>query len=389
MYSALRRILFALEAERAHDVGVGALAAASRSKTLCALLARLNRDRIADLPVEVMGMRFPNPVGLAAGLDKHARAGNALHALGFGFVELGTVTPLPQPGNSRPRLFRIENHNALINRMGFNSVGLAAFCRNIARAGDGDNPRIITGTGTGTGDNGNNARIITGVNIGKNAATAFDKSADDYIACLDAAHEFADYVALNISSPNTPNLRDLQHVDALDPLLSVLDRRRMQLADAHGRRVPLALKISPDLDAAALDTVANLARKRRIDAVAATNTTSSRAGVEAHALANESGGLSGAPLADVATATVARLFRNLQGEIPIIGVGGVDSAARALEKFQAGADLVQIYTGFIYRGPGLIRDIVDALRAQTGDQTLREFLAGLRARHEHAPAHNA
>lgn len=370
MYSELRRILFALEAERAHDVTLGALAAASRSKTLCALLARLNRERIADLPVEVMGMRFPNPVGLAAGLDKHARAGNALHALGFGFVELGTVTPLPQPGNSRPRLFRIENHNALINRMGFNSVGLAAFCRNIARAG-------------------NDARIITGVNIGKNAATAFDKSADDYIACLEATHEFADYVALNISSPNTPNLRALQHVDALDPLLATLNRRRMQLADAHGRRVPLALKISPDLDAAALDTVANLARKRRIDAVAATNTTSSRAGVERHALANESGGLSGAPLADVATATVARLFRNLQGEIPIIGVGGVDSAARALEKFQAGADLVQIYTGFIYRGPGLIRDIVDALRAQAGDQTLREFLADLRTRHEHAPAHNA
>ncbi|MDD9810709.1 MAG: quinone-dependent dihydroorotate dehydrogenase [Gammaproteobacteria bacterium] len=370
MYSALRRILFALEAERAHDVGVGALAAASRSKTLCALLARLHRERIADLPVEVMGMRFPHPVGLAAGLDKHARAGNALHALGFGFIELGTVTPLPQPGNSRPRLFRIENHNALINRMGFNSVGLAAFCRNLAGAG-------------------NDARIITGVNIGKNAATAFDKSADDYIACLDATHEFADYVALNISSPNTPNLRDLQHVDALDPLLSALDRRRMQLADAHGRRVPLALKISPDLDAAALDTVANLARKHRIDAVAATNTTSSRAGIERHALANESGGLSGAPLADVATATVARLFRNLQGEIPIIGVGGVDSAARALEKFQAGADLVQIYTGFIYRGPGLIRDIVDALRAQAGDQTLREFLADLRAPHEHAPAHNA
>jgi len=385
MYSALRRILFALEAERAHDVALGALAAASRSKTLRALLARLNRERIADLPVEVMGMRFPNPVGLAAGLDKHARAGNALHALGFGFVELGTVTPLPQPGNSRPRLFRIENHNALINRMGFNSVGLAAFCRNLASAGN--DARIVTGADTG--NNGDSARIITGVNIGKNAATAFDKSADDYIACLDATHKFADYVALNISSPNTPNLRALQHVDALDPLLSALDRRRMQLADAHCRRVPLALKISPDLDAAALDTVANLARKHRIDAVAATNTTSSRAGVERHALANESGGLSGAPLADVATATVARLFRNLQGEIPIIGVGGVDSAARALEKFQAGADLVQIYTGFIYRGPGLIRDIVDALRAQAGDQTLREFLAGLRAPHEHAPAHNA
>lgn len=374
MYSALRRILFALEAETAHDVALAALAAASRSKTLTALLARFTGARIAGavdklplLPVEVMGIRFPNPVGLAAGLDKHARACNALHALGFGFIELGAVTPLPQPGNPRPRLFRLEQHGALINRMGFNSAGIEPFCRELARA---------------------DANIVKGVNLGKNAATLLDNAAHDYIACLEAVHEFADYASINISSPNTRNLRKLQDAGALQPLLAAIARRRMQLADAKGKRMPLALKIAPHLDAAAIDAIAALARNHNIDAIAATNTTCARPGVESHAMAAEPGGirggLSGAPLADAATDTVARLYRNLQGEIPIIGIGGIDSPARALEKLQAGADLVQIYTGLVYRGPRLVRDIIERLRADAGDQPFREFVADLRARNSPA-----
>jgi len=363
MYFALRRILFALEAERAHDVALNALATVSRNKTLTALLARCHRHR-GDLPVEVMGLKFPNPIGLAAGLDKHARACNAWHALGFGFIELGAVTPRPQPGNPRPRLHRLTNERALINRMGFNSVGLQQFCRNIARS---------------------DAGIIKGVNLGKNAATAIEKAATDYIACLEAVYDFADYATVNISSPNTRGLRELQDADALQPLLTALDRRRMQLADATGKRMPLALKISPDLSAGAIDAVANLARQHHIDAIAATNTTLSRPGVEAHAHVVAAGalqgGLSGAPLAAKSTATVARLYRNLQGEIPIIGVGGVDSGPRALEKLQAGADLVQIYTGLVYRGPRLIADIIDGLRAAAGDKTMRAFVDDLRAQH--------
>jgi len=272
MYLLLRRILFALEAEFAHDVALNALAAASRNNTVTKLLARFNRERIADMPVRVMGIKFPNPIGLAAGLDKHARACSALHALGFGFIELGSVTPRPQPGNPRPRLFRLEEHNALINRMGFNSVGVEEFCRNIARA---------------------DAGIIKGINIGKNAATAPAEAAADYLACLDAVYDFADYIALNFSSPNTPGLRALQHADALGPLLAALDRRRVQLADARGRRVPLALKVAPNLSGDALDAIADLARQHNIDAIASTNTTLSRAGVETHALAGEPGALQG------------------------------------------------------------------------------------------------
>ena len=357
MYLSLRRILFALAPETAHDIVLGALARVSRRPRLSAWLGKHHRDKQAELPLEVMGLAFPNPVGLAAGLDKQARACNALHALGFGWLELGTVTPLPQPGNPKPRIFRLTEHGALINRMGFNSAGLARFCENIGR-------------------DGANARIIKGVNIGKNAATAMSQALNDYLACLDAVHPHADYIAINISSPNTPGLRDLQRIDALDPLLGGIDRRRMELADAGGRRVPLVLKISPDTDDAALDAIAGLSRKHHIDGVAATNTTLSRAAVEAHALAREPGGLSGAPLSARSTATVARLFRNLQGEIPIIGIGGIDSADGALEKFQAGADLVQLYTGFIYHGPRLIREIIARLSREIGAQPSRESDGG-------------
>ncbi|CAJ2376642.1 MAG: Dihydroorotate dehydrogenase (quinone) [Arenicellales bacterium IbO2] len=340
IYSGLRRMLFALEAETSHDFALAALAGASRSRIATALLAKCNRRR--DLPRKVMGINFPNPVGLAAGLDKRARACNALHALGFGWVELGAVTPLPQPGNPKPRIFRLPEQHALINRMGFNSGGLASFVRNLARAAPG---------------------IIKGVNIGKNAATAMDDAHADYAACMEAVHMHADYISVNISSPNTQGLRDLQEEGALAPLLAALNRKRGELAEASGRRVPLVLKIAPDLGGGALDALAGVARKHRIDGIAATNTTLSRDGV-GHALAGEVGGLSGAPLGARATETVARLSRNLQGEIPIIGVGGIDSAEDALEKFEAGAELVQIYTGFIYRGPRLIGEIIERLRAR-------------------------
>ena len=341
IYPCLRRMLFALEAERSHDFALATLARVSRNRGATALLKKINRPR--DLPRTVMGITFPNPVGLAAGLDKQARACNALHALGFGWLELGAVTPRPQPGNPKPRIFRLREHRALINRMGFNSDGLQSFTANLARAAPG---------------------IIKGVNIGKNAATALHDAHADYATCMQAVHAHADYIAVNISSPNTQDLRDLHNEDALDPLLAALDKKRAQLADASGRRVPLVLKIAPDLGSGALDALAALARKHRMDAIAATNTTTERDGVEQHALAGEVGGLSGAPLAAAATETIARLWQNLQGEIPIIGVGGIDSVDAAREKFQAGAELVQLYTGFIYRGPSLICEIIESLRAQ-------------------------
>ena len=248
MYSALRRLLFAAEAERAHDLAMGALALTSRSQSLSALLAACagNRGQLA-LPHTVMGIEFANPVGLAAGLDKHARASNALHALGFGWLELGTVTPLPQPGNPKPRLFRLKQHDALINRMGFNSDGMEIFLQNIAHA---------------------ERRIIKGINIGKNTATGMQQAMDDYLVGLEAVHAHADYVAINISSPNTPKLRELQQADALDPLLRGLNRKRMALADACGRRVPLVLKIAPDLDHRAINHIAELSRKHQIDGLA-------------------------------------------------------------------------------------------------------------------------
>ncbi len=358
MYAALRPLLFAPEPETAHAVVLGVLAQASRSKALCALLDKCNRAAGNAPPHRVMGLDFPNPVGLAAGLDKQGAACNALHALGFGWVELGTVTPLPQPGNPKPRMFRIKGHDAIINRMGFNSDGLDPFVKNIAAA---------------------DARILKGINIGKNAATAMHQAIGDYLAGFDAVHAHADYVAINISSPNTQNLRDLHQADALDPLLGAINRRRMTLADASGRRVPLVLKIAPDLDGEGLEHVADLARKHRIDGLAATNTTPARSGVEHHALAIEPGGLSGPPLASPSTETIHRLFRNLQGEIPIIGIGGIDSADRAVEKFQAGAELVQLYTGFIYHGPKLIRAIIKRLDGEIGSgRDMRRWLDEIR-----------
>jgi dihydroorotate dehydrogenase len=290
--------------------------------------------------VHVMGLDFPNPVGLAAGLDKNGECIGALAAFGFGFVEVGTVTPRAQPGNPKPRLFRIPAREAIINRMGFNNLGVDHLVENVRRARfDG----------------------ILGINIGKNFDTPIERAAEDYLACLEKVYPHASYVTVNISSPNTRNLRQLQQADELARLLGRIVKRRDQLAAGAPRRVPLAVKIAPDLDDEQVVAIARLAVDFGIDAVIATNTTVSRAGVEGLPHAGEAGGLSGAPVREAATAVVRKLAAALKGSVPIIGVGGIMSAADAREKLDAGASLVQVYTGLVYRGPGLVREIVAGL----------------------------
>jgi len=291
--------------------------------------------------VHVMGIDFPNAVGLAAGLDKDGAHINALAALGFGFIEIGTVTPRPQPGNPKPRLFRLVEHEAIINRMGFNNVGVEQLLRNVEKS---------------------SFRGVLGINIGKNFDTPIDKAADDYLACLDAVYARATYVAVNISSPNTKNLRELQSKEKLDELLAAIMARRDKLAARNGAVKPLAVKIAPDLDDAQLAAIADLALKHRIDGLIATNTTIGRTGVEGHRHAAEAGGLSGRPVFAISTAVLGKLARLLAGRIPLIGVGGILTGADAKAKIDAGASLVQVYTGFIYRGPDVIADARRALR---------------------------
>jgi len=279
-------------------------------------------------------------VGLAAGLDKDGAHLRGLAALGFGFVEIGTVTPRPQPGNPQPRLFRLPPANAIINRMGFNNLGVDNLVRNVEASG-------YTG--------------VLGINIGKNKDTPNENAADDYLACLDKVYAHAHYVAVNISSPNTQNLRELQKDEALDALLGALKRRQRELADRHGRYVPLALKIAPDLDDAQIATIADALLRHEIDAVIATNTTLARDAVKGMPHGDEAGGLSGAPVREASTRVVRALTGHLKDALPIIGVGGILSGADAVEKHAAGASLVQVYTGLIYRGPALVRECVAAL----------------------------
>lgn len=349
IYSLIRPWLFRLDPERSHDLTLGVLARLSRSRSLCQLVKRSHGGRLPRLESTVMGIRFANPVGLAAGLDKQGNCANALSALGFGWVELGTVTPLPQPGNDKPRMFRLVDHDAIINRMGFNSIGLDAFLDNVARA---------------------QQDIVKGINIGKNAATPVEHAADDYVQCMEAVYPHADYITINISSPNTANLRDLQQDQALDSLLAEIRRSADRLAEKYGHGVPLVLKIAPDLEPVQVVHIAALLRKYRIDGVAATNTTLSRGGVGDSPLSEQAGGLSGKPLGRAATDIVRGLYQELGDDIPIIGIGGIHSADDAMEKFAAGASLIQLYTGFIYRGPALIREIVNALEHQLGGQDL-------------------
>jgi dihydroorotate dehydrogenase len=337
-YRLLRPLLFSLEAERSHEWVLGALSAISRHPALCRFLGRINAP--PPLPCTLMGLPCANPLGLAAGLDKQARAAPALAALGFGFLELGTVTPRPQPGNPRPRLFRLVEDEALVNRMGFNSVGLDAFLANRARY---------------------TLPCPVGINIGKNADTSVDRAVDDYLTAFERVYAHADYVAINISSPNTPQLRSLQSGSALDELLAALKAAQARLTAHTGRRVPLAVKIAPDLEDAETDALAERLLRHAVDGVIATNTTIRRPSSLRSPLAREAGGLSGRPLRERAGAVVARLFRSLRGGIPIIGAGGVSNAADALALIRAGADAVQVYTAFIYRGPALIGEIVHAL----------------------------
>lgn len=337
MYSLARSLLFRLEAESAHGVALSGLDLANR----LGLASRLGGPRIED-PVELMGLRFPNRVGLAAGLDKDGDHLDALGALGFGFVEVGTVTPLPQGGNPRPRLFRLTKEGALINRMGFNNAGVDHLVARVeASRFDG----------------------LVGINIGKNLSTPVERAVEDYLLCLERVHGQADYVAVNISSPNTPGLRRLQFGDHLKALLGTLRERACRLDRDSGRRVPLAVKIAPDMSGKEIALVAASLQEAGIDGVIATNTTLSREAVAGLEHGDEAGGLSGRPLFAPSSAVIRELRHHL-GEMPIIGVGGVDSGERALEKVEAGADLVQLYTGFVYRGPALVGECARALASR-------------------------
>ena len=340
MYALVRPLLFAMDPERAHDVALRTMALASKTEFGLKAIRALWGQKVKDKPIELMGLRLPNPVGVAAGLDKQGIAGDALQAMGFGWVEFGTVTPQPQPGNNKPRMFRLTPEQAIINRMGFNSIGLAAFMDNVARL---------------------SPDLIKGLNIGKNAATPIDQAIDDYLLALEGVYPVADYITLNISSPNTQNLRELQGDESLDALLAAVSHKREQLADQAGIKKPLVLKVAPDLQAAEIDDICDRLLKYRIDGLCATNTTLGRAGVENNAKASEAGGLSGAPLRQLSTQCISAFHQRLQGEIPIIGAGGITDLASAQEKIDAGAAAIQLYTGFIYRGPDLVREIVGGL----------------------------
>lgn len=334
-YPLLRPLLFSLEPETAHRVTFEAIEKAR-------WLGLLARPSILCRPRNVMGLSFANPVGMAAGLDKNGEHIEALAALGFGFIEIGTVTPRPQPGNPKPRLFRIPQASAIINRMGFNNQGVDRLVANVRHSNYG---------------------CILGINIGKNFDTPLEKAADDYLIGLQKVYCCADYIVINISSPNTLGLRQLQNAEELDRLLATLKSNQRKLADEHGKYTPLAVKIAPDLEPWQVESVAALLMAHEIDGVIATNTTLSREGIETLPHANEAGGLSGAPLKRRATAVVSQLSAALQGALPIIAVGGIMCAADAQEKIEAGASLVQIYSGLIYRGPDLVREIGQALCA--------------------------
>ncbi|MGJ7506765.1 quinone-dependent dihydroorotate dehydrogenase [Variovorax sp. GT1P44] len=343
LYGLARPFLFGFDPEHAHELTLDALARTQNTPLACAYAAPRVDDRVT-----IAGLQFPNRVGLAAGLDKNARCIDAFAAMGFGFVEVGTVTPKPQPGNPKPRMFRLPQRDALINRLGFNNDGLEAFIANVQRA------RFRR--------NGSKAPMLLGLNIGKNAATPIERAVDDYLIALDGVYPHADYATINISSPNTANLRSLQSDEALDALLGAIADKREALAVRQARRVPLFVKIAPDLDEAQVKVIAATLRRHGMDGVIATNTTLARDAVAGLPHADEAGGLSGAPVREASNRVIGQLRAELGPRFPIIGVGGVLSAADARGKIEAGADLVQIYTGLIYRGPALVREAAQALR---------------------------
>lgn len=335
VYNVVRKVLFKLDAERSHDWALGMLSRFANTP-----LRKCWQQQLPQKPVEVMGLTFPNAVGLAAGLDKNARCIDAFAQMGFGFIEVGTVTPKPQPGNDKPRLFRLPEKQAIINRMGFNNDGVDALVEQVKQA---------------------QFQGVLGINIGKNKTTPEDQAVNDYLLCMRKVYAYASYITVNISSPNTPGLRDLQHGDALATLLGQLKACQTELAEQQGRYVPLAIKIAPDLSDQEITDMAAALTTHKIDAVIATNTTLKRDAVVGLKHADEAGGLSGAVLFDDSTEVVRKLRKALPKEMPIIAVGGIDSAEAAKAKLEAGAQLVQVYTSFIYQGPDLIKKIVKGL----------------------------
>ena len=338
LYSLVRPLLFSLNPETAHNVTLPLLRKIAQTGITQLLSKTITETRV------VMGLTFPNAVGLAAGMDKDGAYIDGLAALGFGFIEIGTVTPRAQPGNPKPRMFRLPEANALINRMGFNNGGVDAFVRNVQAS------RYYQ-----------ERQGILGLNIGKNADTPIERATEDYLACFDKVYPYASYITVNISSPNTKNLRQLQQSSELDGLLSQLKTAQTRLAEQHGRYVPVALKIAPDLDQEQVGTIADALRRHRIDGVIATNTTITRDAVQGLHHAEEAGGLSGAPVLALSNQVIRSLHQALGNEIPIIGAGGILSAEDATSKIDAGARLVQLYTGLIYRGPSLISDCAQAI----------------------------
>ncbi len=362
MYRKLiRPVLFLLSAETSHRLTLGFLRLLYLVPGMHYLIRTVANHVTPSLPTKVMGLEFPNPVGMAAGMDKNAKCARPLADLGFGWVELGTVTPLKQSGNPGKCIFRLPDNAAIINRMGFTSVGVDRFIRNLQRFGKGG---------------------IAGINIGKNRNTPMDQAIDDYLSAMQAVYPYADYITVNISSPNTSHLRDLQKRDNLDALLGSLKNEQIMLGKTRRHYVPLAVKIAPDLNDEEIATIAEMLIKHKIDAVIATNTTITRPGIEDDIRASERGGLSGRPLKTLSTEVIRKLYNHLQGQIPIIGVGGVENAADAWDKMVAGADLIQIYTGFIYEGPAIIRRIVRGLERRvrsSGFSTISEAVSKARS----------
>ncbi len=334
-YPAIRKVLFQFDAETIHELTIKSLKSTGKSP-----LNIFYKQQVQDKPLTVMGIKFPNPIGLAAGLDKNGECINAFDAMGFGFVEVGTVTPRPQPGNDKPRIFRLPEANAVINRMGFNNKGVDYLVSQVQAA---------------------NFKGVLGINIGKNKDTPEENAKDDYLHCMRKVYDLATYITVNISSPNTPGLRSLQYGDALNELLSALKAEQSILAEKYGKYIPLTVKIAPDLTTDEVKSIAKSLLDNKIDGVIATNTTLSREGVEGLEFGTEQGGLSGQPVKDKSTQVIKILSEALDNKLPIIGVGGIASSDDANEKLEAGATLVQVYTGFIYQGPPLIKDIVNGL----------------------------
>ena len=338
MYSLVRKALFIADPETAHGLALEGLRlghGVGVTHLLC---------KTRSLPVTMMGLQFPNPVGMAAGMDKNGEYIDALGSLGFGFIEVGTVTPRPQPGNPKPRIFRIEKANGMINRLGFNNKGVDYLVQQAMK-------RRFKG--------------VLGINIGKNFDTPNNKAADDYLICLEKVYPYADYITINISSPNTRGLRDLQDVEQLDFLLAALNNRRLELADEFHKRVPLVVKVAPDLEDEQIPGMAEVVVRNEFDGLIATNTTISRDAIKGMRHADEQGGLSGAPVRDMANHVLTEFRAHLPAEIALIGTGGITDGEDAAEKMRLGADLVQFYTGFVYRGPDLVGECLKAIKAQS------------------------